>query len=268
MIAGGPTDGDSRRARRAHARTAKTIMEIDDKVPAETPTIQFGPADTQGVHLPHNDALVISSTIANYTMQRIFVDSGSSEDILFLKVYQQMELEDVPLEPVDTSLYGFAGEVVHPLGQILLPISLGIEPARKTRMVRFLVVGMPSAYNLILGRPTLNVFQAIISTYYMKLKFPMENRIGEVQGDQYTTRKCYVEAIKSSTHKMDVDTPNPEDHESSPAQEEQRWATPTRVQLAEELMSIQLVSGEPDKTTKIDSQLNPTLAGQLTTFLR
>ncbi|KAL0395394.1 UNVERIFIED_CONTAM: hypothetical protein Slati_4505600 [Sesamum latifolium] len=33
-------------------------------------------------------------------------------------------------------------------------------------------------------------------------------------------------------------------------------------------MSIQLVLGEPDKTTKIGSQLNPTLAGQLTAFLQ
>ncbi|KAL0416935.1 UNVERIFIED_CONTAM: hypothetical protein Slati_3525400 [Sesamum latifolium] len=148
-------------------------MEIDDKVPTEAPTIQFGPADTQGVHLPHNDAFVIYATVANYTVQRIFVDSGSSVDILFLKVYRQMELGDIPLEPVDTSLYGFAGEVVHPLGQISLPISLGIEPARKTRMTHFLVVDMPSAYNLILGRPTLNTFQAVISTYHMKLKFPV-----------------------------------------------------------------------------------------------
>ncbi|KAL0416934.1 UNVERIFIED_CONTAM: hypothetical protein Slati_3525300 [Sesamum latifolium] len=33
-------------------------------------------------------------------------------------------------------------------------------------------------------------------------------------------------------------------------------------------MNIQLVLEEPDKTTKISSQLNPTLAGQVTTFLR
>ncbi|KAL0439441.1 UNVERIFIED_CONTAM: hypothetical protein Slati_2427100 [Sesamum latifolium] len=164
MIAEGPTDGDSRRARCAHARAARTIMQIDDKVSTGAPIIQFGPVDTQGVHLPHIDALVISATIANYIVQRIFMDSGSSVDILFLKVYQQMELGDVPLEPIDTSLYGFAGEVVHFLGQISLPIFLGIEPTRKTQMVHFLVVDMPSAYNLILGWPTLNVFQAVIST--------------------------------------------------------------------------------------------------------
>ncbi|KAL0427277.1 UNVERIFIED_CONTAM: hypothetical protein Slati_2902500 [Sesamum latifolium] len=146
MVAGGPMDGDSGRARCAHARATRTIMEIDDKVSAGTPAIQFGPADTQGVHLPHNDALIISATIANYTVQRIFVDSD-----------------------------------------------------------------MPSAYILILGRSTLNVFQAIISTYYMKLKFPIRNKIGEVQGDQYTARRCYVEAIKSGSNKMEIDRPSQED---------------------------------------------------------
>ncbi|KAL0457983.1 UNVERIFIED_CONTAM: hypothetical protein Slati_0425500 [Sesamum latifolium] len=164
-------------------------------------------------------------------------------DILFLKVYQQMELEDIPLEPVDTSLYDFAGEVVHPLGQISLPISLGIEPARKTRMTCFLVVDMPSAYNLILGRPTLNTFQAVISTYHMKLNFPVGNKLGEVQGDQYTARKCYVEAIKNNTHKMEIDAPSLEEQGSLTTREEQRCATPARVQPAEELMSIQLVQG-------------------------
>ncbi|KAL0373831.1 UNVERIFIED_CONTAM: hypothetical protein Sradi_3298800 [Sesamum radiatum] len=86
---------------------------------------------------------------------------------------------------MDTLLYGFVGEVVHPLGQILFPLSLGVEPARKTKMVHFLVVDMPSTYNVILGRPALNSFQAAVTTYHMKLKFPARARIGEVIGDQY-----------------------------------------------------------------------------------
>ncbi|KAL0286959.1 UNVERIFIED_CONTAM: hypothetical protein Scaly_2779100 [Sesamum calycinum] len=51
-------------------------MEIDDKVPAMGPVIYFGPADAQGVYLPHIDALVISATVAKYTVEHIFVDSG------------------------------------------------------------------------------------------------------------------------------------------------------------------------------------------------
>ncbi|KAL0413334.1 UNVERIFIED_CONTAM: hypothetical protein Sradi_1535100 [Sesamum radiatum] len=107
-----------------------------------------------------------------------------------------MELGNVLLEPVDTSLYGFAGEVVHPLGHISLPLSLGSEPTRRTRMIRFLVVDMPSAYNLILGRPALNTFQAVISTYHMKLQFPVGDSVGEVGGDQYTTAKVLCRSNK------------------------------------------------------------------------
>ncbi|KAL0311564.1 UNVERIFIED_CONTAM: hypothetical protein Sangu_2451100 [Sesamum angustifolium] len=151
MIAGGPTNRDSGRARRAHSRAAKIVMDIDDKEPTEGPMIHFGPTDAQGVHLPHNDILVISITVASYTIQLIFVDSGSSTDVLFYKAYQQIEL-------VDTSLCGFVGEVVQSLGQISLPLSSGTESIRRTRMVSFLVVDMPSTYNLISGQSTLNTF--------------------------------------------------------------------------------------------------------------
>ncbi|KAL0427542.1 UNVERIFIED_CONTAM: hypothetical protein Slati_2929000 [Sesamum latifolium] len=121
----------------------------------------FGPVDAQGVHLPHNDGLVIFVTLAKNTVQCIFVDSGSSAHVLLYKVCQHIKLGNTPLELVDTSLYDFAGEVVHHLGQILIPLSLGTEPTRKIKMVHFLIVDMPSAYNVILGRPALNDFQAI-----------------------------------------------------------------------------------------------------------
>ncbi|KAL0298781.1 UNVERIFIED_CONTAM: hypothetical protein Sradi_6537900 [Sesamum radiatum] len=160
--------------------------------------IHFGPADAQGVHLPHNDALVISTTVVNYTVQRIFLDSGSSIDILFYKVYQQIEIGDILLEPVDTLLHGFAGEVVHPLRQILLPLSSGTEPTRSTRM----------------------------------LKFPIGDKVGEVEGDQYTTCKCYVEAVESSSGRMEVDPPSKESSRCSTQQDDQKGIVPARVQPA------------------------------------
>ncbi|KAL0288468.1 UNVERIFIED_CONTAM: Transposon Ty3-G Gag-Pol polyprotein [Sesamum radiatum] len=45
------------------------------------------------------------------------------------------------------------------------------------------VVDIPSAYNVILGRLTLNAFQAVISTYHMKIKFPAPGGVGKVQGN-------------------------------------------------------------------------------------
>lgn len=40
------------------------------------------------------------------------------------------------------------------------------------------------------------MFQAVISTYHMKMKFPVGDLVGEVRGEQYNARKCYCEALK------------------------------------------------------------------------
>ncbi|KAL0402097.1 UNVERIFIED_CONTAM: hypothetical protein Slati_4239600 [Sesamum latifolium] len=107
-----------------------------------------------------------------------------------------MQLGDISLEKVNTSLYGFAGEVVHLRGMVSLPLTLGTGVARRTCMLKLLVVDVPSAYNVILGRPTLNAFHAVISTYHMKIKFSTPIGVGEVQGDPLESRKCYVEAVR------------------------------------------------------------------------
>ncbi|KAK4384306.1 hypothetical protein Sango_3074000 [Sesamum angolense] len=78
---------------------------------------------------------------------------------------------------------------------VLLPLTLGTTPLRKTCLLKFLVVDIPSTY-IILGRPTLDTFRAIISTYHMKIKFPMIGGVGEAQANALQARKCYIEAIK------------------------------------------------------------------------
>ncbi|XP_074576696.1 uncharacterized protein LOC141833212 [Curcuma longa] len=70
-----------------------------------------------------------------------------------------------------TSLFGFSGHEVRPLGQIQLPLSLGEEPLRRTHSILFTVVDAPSAYNVILRRPTLSSFEVVISTFHQKIKF-------------------------------------------------------------------------------------------------
>ncbi|KAL0446343.1 UNVERIFIED_CONTAM: hypothetical protein Slati_1762200 [Sesamum latifolium] len=156
----------------------------------------------------HNDALVITVVIANYEVGRIFIDSGSSADILFGEAYDQMQLGDVSLEKVNTSLYGFVGEVVHPRGMVSLPLTMGRGTTRKTCLLKFLVVDVPSAYNVILGRPTLNTFQAVVSTYHIKIKFSTPGGVGEVQGDPLQCRKCYVEAVRKGQKRNVVDAPD------------------------------------------------------------
>ncbi|KAL0361901.1 UNVERIFIED_CONTAM: hypothetical protein Sradi_3874600 [Sesamum radiatum] len=199
MIAGGPVGSDSHYARKVEVRRAydETIREVlDVEATEDTPIIQSGKAEHSGPKNSHSDALVITVLLANYEVGRIFIYSRNSADILFGDDYDQMQLGDIPLEKVNTSLYGFAGEVVHPRGMILLPLTLGTGPTRRTYMLKFLVVDVPSAYNIILGRPTLKAFQAVISMYHMKIKFPTPPGVGEVQGDPFQSRRCYVEAVR------------------------------------------------------------------------
>ncbi|KAL0453269.1 UNVERIFIED_CONTAM: hypothetical protein Slati_1305000 [Sesamum latifolium] len=191
MIAGGPSGGNSHlvrksRAREAHQIAIKEVLDIETM--EDAPIIQFGRAERSGPQTTHNDALVITATIANYEVGRIFIDSRSSADILFGEAYDQMQLWDVSLEKVNTSLYKFAGEVLHPRGMVSLPLAMGRGTTRKACLLKFLVVDVPSAYNVILGRPTLNTFQAVVSTYHIKIKFPTLGGVGEVQEDPLIQR--------------------------------------------------------------------------------
>ncbi|XP_073121148.1 uncharacterized protein [Henckelia pumila] len=91
MIFGGPTDGDSNRARKTSSK--KLInMEIANQIVHTGPTLSFGPEDLKGVSSNHNDALVIRVMVANYDVARIFVDSGSSVNVIFQEVINQMDL--------------------------------------------------------------------------------------------------------------------------------------------------------------------------------
>ena len=89
-------------------------------------------------------------------------------------------------------LVGFSGMKVQPVGTITLPVVVGTYPQHVTRNVSFLVVDCSSSYNAIIGRPTLNSWKAVTSTYHLSIKFPTEHGVGEVQGNQLAARKCYL----------------------------------------------------------------------------
>ena len=72
-----------------------------------------------------------------------------------------------------------------------LTITMRTNPRQLTRQLDFLVVDCPSYYNVIIGRPILNKWQAATSTYCMKVKFPTNNDVGGVKGDQVLARECY-----------------------------------------------------------------------------
>ncbi|XP_075504467.1 uncharacterized protein LOC142541902 [Primulina tabacum] len=198
MISGVSTDGDSNRARKS--RTRRECMEVEG-VRKNEAVISFGSEDLKGVNLPHNDALVIQARVANYDILRAFIDSDSSVNVIFKDAFVQMDLQVYHLEAMETALFGFAGHVVYPEGDIVLPLTLGSQDLKKTVMTSFTVVDSPYSYNIILGRPAMNELRAVASTYHQKIKFPAGARVGEVRGDQPSFRKCYVEAVRADQSK-------------------------------------------------------------------
>ena len=94
-----------------------------------------------------------------------------------------MRIGKEQLIPSNAPLIGFGGTRVHPLGVVTLLVTVGDYPQQITRDVTFLAVDCSSAYNAILGRPTLNSWKVVTSTYYLMIKFPTEYGVGEVRGD-------------------------------------------------------------------------------------
>ena len=74
-----------------------------------------------------------------------------------------------------------------PIGAVTLSISVGDYPQQITQDVTFLVVDCSSTYNAILGRPTLNSWKAVTSTYFLMIKFPTDYGVGELRGNQVVT---------------------------------------------------------------------------------
>ncbi|GAV67970.1 hypothetical protein CFOL_v3_11473, partial [Cephalotus follicularis] len=121
------------------------------KTGGDEEVITFSEADYEGVHLPHDDPVVVTLLVELFTMKRILIDSGSSANILYKHAFDQLRILADQLKPVKTPLVGFAGETIHPLGSISLSVVAGTAPRQTQAEMTFLVVDTPSPYNAIVG---------------------------------------------------------------------------------------------------------------------
>ena len=204
VISGGfAGGGESSLTRNAHLRNIRSgeTLEVQtvSKLPRLDITITFSDFDMEGYQHPHDDPLVIKTIVANKTIHRVLVDNGSSVDIIFTSAFDKMGIGREKLKPVNTCLRGFSGERVLPLGLVQLVLTLRDPPCQATTTVKFLIVDAPLAYNMLLGRPSLNAIRVVPSTYHMVIKFPTANEVGMVRGNQRIARECYSTSMKQNT---------------------------------------------------------------------
>jgi len=134
---------------------------------------------------------VVTIRIGGYDVKRVLVDQGSEVEIMYPNLYKGLNLRPKDLEMYDSSVMGFNGIMVVLQGMIRLPIHVGDVEVQ----VNFIVVKAFSPYTTILARPWLHTMVAVPSTLHLKVKYPTQGRVGELVGDQATTKQCLVLAI-------------------------------------------------------------------------
>ena len=129
---------------------------------------------------------------------------------MFWPTFTQLQLPLDQLRPYGRCLYGFDGDQVEVRGYIELRKTFTNEVASRTEKIKYLVVNAPSAYNILLGRPTLNRIGAVPSTRHMKVKLPsMEGVVITIRSDQKEAKKCYENSLKNKRSVSYITTTSP-----------------------------------------------------------
>ena len=131
VIIGGSSTGQSSKSKKAYLKMVQSV-QLSGRSPRARSTdeqaITFTNEDAERIHHPHDDAIIITLLIADYTTRRVFVDNGSLADILYYPAFQQMRLGRDQLRPVNSPLVGFGGIKVQPVGTISLSVVVGAYP--------------------------------------------------------------------------------------------------------------------------------------------
>ncbi|GJW06148.1 reverse transcriptase domain-containing protein [Tanacetum coccineum] len=92
--------------------------------------------------------------------------------------------------PATTSLTGFSGETIWPLGQLRLLVTIGDAEHSTKAWMNFMIVRSLSPYNGIIGRPEIREIQAVPSTTHGMLKFLVDGGIVTIRSTILIPTEC------------------------------------------------------------------------------
>jgi ribonuclease HI len=150
--------------------------------------LTFDARDVDLRSAPHMDAMVINCSVAGWDLHKVLVDNGSQAGIIFLHAFDRLGISHSLLKPSDNPLYGFGGKGTFPMGKIELPLSFGAAPNTRSEQITFDIVDMVYPYNAIMGRGSINKFEAAIHGLYLCMKIPGPQGVITVYGNQQTVR--------------------------------------------------------------------------------
>ncbi|KAM1043764.1 hypothetical protein ACFX2A_035790 [Malus domestica] len=107
--------------------------------------------DCIGILQPQDDPFIISVEIVNYEVTLVFINNGSSLNVIFLLDFDQLgvnkDLLNRNLEP----LIPFWDNIIHPIEEMNLTLSIGLHLRRTSLTTGFMIIDCFSYNNVILG---------------------------------------------------------------------------------------------------------------------
>jgi hypothetical protein len=134
--------------------------------------------------------MIISCVIKGFLVHNVVVDTGSATNIIFAKAFRQMQKQDDKIHDATHPLCDFGGRRIVALDKITMPITFGYVHNTRTEQVVFDIVDMEYPYNAIIGRGTLNAFEAILHPAYLCMKIPSDQGPIVVHGSQEAARRA------------------------------------------------------------------------------
>ncbi|KAK5771436.1 hypothetical protein PVK06_047640 [Gossypium arboreum] len=118
-----------------------------------------------------------------FKVKRILIDNGSVVEVLSWDVYQKMGPKEQALSKASL-LYDFANHPIEMKGLVIIPVTLEDSEHITTEYIQFYIVDHPMAYNALFERPIMRMKKMVVTTFYMKIKFPTKIGVGFLCLDQ------------------------------------------------------------------------------------
>src|SRR3954464_11419712 len=157
----------------AKAAENTSIVKVYQLHDAET-SITFSQNDHPPVvPRPRHAPLVLDAQVRGYDMDRVFMDVGSSMNIIFVSTLQKMLIPRSVWKKSSTVLHGVVpGEAYTSLGIVEHEVVFGNKRNFAKHVLEFEILDWQSQYHAILGRPAFAQFMAVPHYAYHKLKMP------------------------------------------------------------------------------------------------
>jgi hypothetical protein len=204
--------------------------------------------------------LVLEAQIGGFTSKKVFMDGGSSLNLIYADTLRKIKIPMNDLLPTETSFHGIVpGKPTYPLGAIHLDAIFGTPANFRKEKIEFEVVEWPSQYHVILGRPAFARFMAVPHYAYLKLWMPANRGPLTIIGSFARSENCdkdfnslsqtfgvheELHHIRESTN-MDVDPPA------------QQNTPELSFDASKDTREHQIHPTDPSKTARVSNSLSP-----------